>query len=190
MARDNAALLSRRGGLALSFKFTYLLQPLHRYTFQAPKIKAWVEQQCRGMGVLNLFADPIRLVDCVEITNDLDPSFITDSKMDALDCVNYVKSKNWHYPRVLLDPPYSYRKSMELYQGNLNSRFKQLLDVIPEVLKPDGWVITFGYQSSVMSKKRGFAIREICLISHGGAQHDTIVSVEERIKVTEKEIII
>jgi hypothetical protein len=55
-------------------------------------------------------------------------------------------------------------------------------------LLPDGWVITFGYHSSVMGKKRGFAILEICLILHGGAQQDTIVTVEERIKVTEQEI--
>ncbi len=88
---------------------------------------------------------------------------------------------------ILLDPPYSYRKSMELYNGNKNSRFKQLLDVIPDILTPHGWVITFGYHSRVMGEKRGFRVREICLISHGGAQHDTIASVEERVTVTEKE---
>ncbi len=172
----------------MSFKFTYLRQPLHRYTFQAPKVKAWVEQQCQGKGVLNLFAGPTRLSKhcCAEVTNDVDPSFVTDCKMDALDCARYLKIKGYQYSRVLLDPPYSYRKSMELYNGNLNSRFKQLLDVIPDILEPDGWVITFGYQSSVMSRKRGFAIREVCLISHGGAQHDTIATVEERIKVTEE----
>jgi hypothetical protein len=173
----------------LTITFTYLRQPLHRYTFQAPKIKAWVEAQCLSREVLNLFAGPTRLSGCHEITNDLDTSFATDFKMDALALAEYLVLKKILVSRVLLDPPYSYRKSMELYKGNLNSRFKQLLDVIPGLLMSDGWVITFGYHSNVMGKIRGFAIREICLISHGGAQHDTIATVEERIKVTEKEIV-
>jgi len=183
LARDNAALLAR----VQSFKFTYLQQPLNRYTFKAPKVKAWVEQQCQDKIILNLFAGPTRLDSCIEVSNDLNKDFKTHYHMDALELLRDISGED--YDVILLDPPYSYRKSMELYNGNLNSRFKQLLDLIPRVLAPDGWVITFGYQSSVMSRKRGFAIREICLISHGGAQHDTIATVEERIQVTEKEII-
>ncbi|MGD0072513.1 MAG: hypothetical protein ABSB71_13250 [Candidatus Bathyarchaeia archaeon] len=161
--------------------FIRLEQPLNKYTFKAPKIRKWVEEQCREKFTLNLFAGPTVLHGFPIITNDLNEAFPTSYHMDALDCVNMLKKEGVKVKRVLLDPPYSYRKSMELYQGKYNSRFKQLLDVLPEVLASDGWVITFGYQSSVMSRKRGFAIREICLISHGGAQHDTIATVEERI---------
>jgi hypothetical protein len=186
LARYNAAFLAR----AQNFKFTYLQQPLNRYTFKAPKVRAWVEQYCKGLVVLNLFAGPTRLAGCIEFSNDLDPSFATTFHLDALDCVNLLRcNRERKFDRIVIDPPYSYRKSMALYHGNKNSRFKKVLDLIPEILTPKGLVITFGYHSNVMSKKRGFAIREILLISHGGAQHDTIVSVEERIKVTEKEII-
>ena len=180
----------------MSFKFTYLRQPLNRYTFKAPKIKAWVEAQCIGKDVLNLFAGPTRLEGCFETTNDLDEAFSTDYKMDALGLAQILAAPHAgikKFDRVLLDPPYSYRKKMELfgksieYAGDQNSRFKKLLDVIPDLLAVDGWVITFGYYSRVMGAKRGFVIREVCLISHGGAQHDTIATVEERIKVTEKE---
>lgn len=162
--------------------FTYLQQPLNRYTFKAPKTKAWVEKQCQGKTVLNLFAGPTRLDRCIEVTNDLDTNFKTHLNMDALDCVKERIESHASYEVVLLDPPYSYRKSMEKYNGNLNSCFKQILDLLPEILTLNGWVITFGYHSRVMSGKRGFAVREICLISHGGAQHDTIATVEERIK--------
>jgi hypothetical protein len=169
----------------LSIKFIRLEQPLNKYTFKAPKIRAWIEEQCRGQFTLNLFAGPTSLNGFPIITNDLDEAFPTSYHMDAVDCLKMLIKEGVKVKRVLLDPPYSYRKSMELYKGNLNSRFKRLLDLIPEVLAIDGWVITFGYHSSVMSRKRGFAIREICLISHGGAQHDTIATVEERIKVLE-----
>jgi len=46
----------------LSIIFTYLRHPLNRYTFKAPKTRAWVEEQCKGKYVLNLFAGPSRLM--------------------------------------------------------------------------------------------------------------------------------
>jgi hypothetical protein len=171
----------------LSVTFTYLRQPLNRYTFKAPKTEAWVEEQCKGKYVLNLFAGPTRLIGCIEVTNDIDDIPRTLFRMDALDCAKYLRERGELFDVIVLDPPYSYRKSMELYNGHKNSRFKQLLDVLPDILTPLGCVITFGYHSRVMSASRGFRIREICLISHGGAQHDTIASVEERIQVTKGE---
>lgn len=172
--------------------FTYLKQPLRRYTFEAPKIRAWVEEKCRDKTVLNLFAGPTRLSDCTEISNDLDnftkpekgetpKPIITTYHMDALDCVKMLVAQGLKVQRVVIDPPYSYRKSMEMYNGNRNSRFKQICDVIPDLLTSDGLVITFGYHSRVMSGKRGFQTREICLISHGGAQRDTFVAVEGKL---------
>lgn len=166
-------------------KFSRICQPLNKMTFKAPKTRAWVEEQCKGKSVLNVFAGETRLRDCMEITNDLSKDVNVLYHMDALEFVKYIayndKPFMGKFDVVLLDPPYSFRKSMELYNGNKASRFKQVLDVIPDLLKPDGIVITFGYHSSVMSAKRGFKIKEILLISHGGAQHDTIVSVEGRI---------
>ena len=172
----------------MSITFTYLRQPLNRYTFKAPKTKAWVEEHCKGKYVLNLFAGPTRLNGCIEVANDIDPTCrVLYFQMDALDCAKHLRERGELFDVILLDPPYSYRKSMELYNGHKNSRFKQLLDVLPDILTPLGWVITFGYHSRVMGASRGFRIREICLISHGGAQHDTIASVEERIQVTKGE---
>ena len=58
----------------MSITFTYLRQPLNRYTFKAPKTRAWVEEQCKGKCVLNLFAGPTRLNGCMEVANDIDPN--------------------------------------------------------------------------------------------------------------------
>ena len=172
----------------MSTTFTYLRQPLNRYTFKAPKTRAWVEERCKSKYVLNLFAGPTRLNGCIEVANDIDPNVpCTLFQMDALDCAKHLRERGELFDVILLDPPYSYRKSMELYNGHKNSRFKQLLDVLPDILTPLGWVITFGYHSRVMGASRCFRIREICLISHGGAQHDTIATVEERIQVTKGE---
>ncbi len=168
--------------LEQQIKFTYLKQPLNKYTFKAPKTKAWVEQHCEGKFVLNLFGGPTRLQGCFETSNDLNTELKTTYHQDALELIQGLAVGAEKFDVVVLDPPYAYRKSMECYKGNqIASRFKQLLDVVPKVLKANGEVITFGYHSSAMSGKRGFRIAEICLISHGGAQHDTIATVEKRI---------
>lgn len=44
-----------------------------------------------------------------------------------------------------------------------------------------GRIITLGYNSIVMGKKRGFIQEKICLICHGGSHHDTICVIEKDI---------
>lgn len=157
-------------------QFEHIRCPLHRYTFSVRPIRQWVERHCEGK-VLNLFAGQTLLaVD--ELRNDLDPDMPADFHLDALAFV-----RGWRGDRfntILLDPPYAFRKSMELYRGHVCSPFRQLKDEIPHILAPNGLVITFGYHSVVMGTQRGFITERIALFSHGGAIHDTIAVLERR----------
>jgi len=155
--------------------FEYIKCPLHRYTFTIKPIKEWVEKNCEGK-TLNLFAGKTKL-NIDEIRNDLDTEALADYNLDAVEFLKNWKGKN--FDTILLDPPYAYRKSMEMYKGIKCSRFKQLKDEIPHLLNIGGKVITFGYHSNSMGNKRGFFIDKICLLSHGGAIHDTIVTIEK-----------
>lgn len=147
---------------------------LRRYTFQSPKIKSWVESKCYGT-VLNLFAGETYLsVD--EVRNDVDTERKADFHKDALDFV--LEYEGTAFDVVVLDPPYSYRKSMEMYNGKLNSRFKLIADNLPNIIKPTASVISFGYHSTFLGKKRGYKLDELCVFAHGGAQHCTIGIVE------------
>ena len=161
-------------------KFEYICCPLHKYTFSITPIRLWVEKECEGK-VLNLFSGKTKL-NIDEIRNDIDESMPADFHLDALDAIQLMKTRKYKFNTIILDPPYSYRKSMEKYNGKIMSPFRQLKDLIPDILKPFGKVITFGYHSNVMGKNRGFIIEKICLFSHGGAIHDTIASVERKIK--------
>jgi 23S rRNA G2069 N7-methylase RlmK/C1962 C5-methylase RlmI len=67
--------------------------------------------------VLNLFAGLTRLMGCIEVTNDIDDVSGTIFQIDALDCAKYLREKGELSDVILLDPPYSYRKSMELYNS-------------------------------------------------------------------------
>ena len=155
-------------------KFDYIKCPLNRWTFSIRPIREWVEKVCEGK-VLNLFAGRT-LLNVNEIRNDLDPEALADFQKDALQFV-----KEWNggkFDTILLDPPYAYRKSMEMYKGIKASPFRQLKDEMPRILNPGGLIITFGYHSNTMGKNRGFEVERIGLFSHGGAIHDTIASVE------------
>ncbi len=158
--------------------FNHYQCPLHRYTFRTEIMRKWTEKYCEGI-TLNLFAGKT-ILNISEIRNDIDIEAIADFHQDALEFVKGYKSK---VNTVLLDPPYSYRKSMEMYKGNVASPFRQLKDEIYSVLSPNGIVITFGYHSVVMGKERGFKVERIALFSHGGAIHDTIATVERKQKL-------
>ena len=149
---------------------------LRRYTFESPKIKEWVESRSHGK-VLNLFAGKV-LLNLDELRNDIDPEMKVDYNMDALEFVKIWDT--FEFDTIILDPPYSYRKSMEMYNGHLNSKFKLIADEIPRILKKDGVVISFGYHSTFMGKVRDFKLKELCVFAHGGAQHCTIGIVEGR----------
>lgn len=149
---------------------------LRRYTFESPKIKKWIESNSSGK-VLNLFAGKTKL-DLDEIRNDIDHEAVADYNEEALDFV-----LNWRgckFDTIILDPPYSYRKSMEMYKGNLNSRFKLIADNLDRILKKNGKIISFGYHSTFMGKKRNYYLDRMCIFAHGGAQHCTIAIIEKR----------
>lgn len=150
----------------------------HSHTFKCKPMREFVEEWSHGF-VLNLFAGPTKL-NLNEIRNDQDITIEADYHMEALDFVKSWKGKKFDI--IILDPPYSYRKSMEYYNGIRNSRFKKVKDAIPRILYNYGKVITFGYHSVSMGKTRGFEPIYVAVFSHGGAVHDTIATVEMRIK--------
>jgi hypothetical protein len=151
-------------------KLTFIPTNLRRYTFESPKVKRWVEARCLGK-TLNLFAGRTAL-DIDEYRVDIDPAMVADVYMDAYDFVAKCKGR---YDTVLLDPPYSYRKSMEMYDGGYTSRFRLIAD---ELVRITNRVVSFGYHSTFMGKKRGYVLDELCIFGHGGAQHCTIAIVE------------
>lgn len=154
---------------------TYIPTNLRRYTFENKKIKAWVESKCVGK-VLNLFAGKNKLnVD--EHRVDIDTNAVADTYCDAYE---YISKCQYKYDTVVLDPPYAYRKAMEMYNGNYTSKFKLIADELSRLTVPR--VISFGYHSTFMGKVRGYELAEMCVFGHGGSQHCTIAIVEDLLK--------
>lgn len=71
---------------------------------------------------------------------------------------------------------------MEVTQETTQASWRaKHLDQIQRILKPQGIVVCFGWNSNGVGKKRGFEMEEVLLVPHGGSKHDTIVTVERKI---------
>ena len=88
---------------------------------------------------------------------------------------------------VIFDPPYSPRQIKECYDGigkkmrqmdAFRTHWKPERDVINELLVPGGYVLSLGWNSIGMGKKRDYTIKELLLVCHGPGHNDTICMAE------------
>lgn len=164
-------------------EFTYLTQPPKRYTFQHPKLKEWVESQCKGK-VLNLFAGITKLnVD--EVRVDIDKNVPADYYMEAEDFVDMAIKEGMKFNTIVLDPPYNLRKAREKYGGRYIGLFTKIKNKLPLILAKDGVIIHFGYDTVGMSKSRGFEKIGVCVVCHNGDHNDTLCLVERSLNPTQ-----
>ena len=110
----------------------------------------------------------------------LDP-FPFEYKEDATEMLKELKDESYEY--AVFDPPYSPRQLKECYKGKgeydtKSSTWSKWKDLLSKKIKPGGKVISFGWSSNGMGIKRGFEIKKILLVAHGGMHNDTICVVE------------
>jgi len=130
------------------------------------------------------FANTSRIA---SITNDLNPDYNCDFQMDAVDFLKRIDSNSIDF--VLYDPPYSLRQVSECYKSvgipvtmeSTQSSFRtKHINQISRIVKPNGFVMCFGWNSSGVRIKRGFELLEVLLVPHGGSHNDTICTVERK----------
>ena len=152
-------------------------------TFSIKPIRELIERYLSGT-IIDPFANQNKLA---TITNDLDPQYDTDYHMDATEFLKMLDNNSADV--VLWDPPYSPRQIMECYkkfnmtvnmQTTQASYWSKQKEQIARIIKPNGIVITCGWNSGGIGKKYGFEIIEILLVAHGGWHNDTIVTVERK----------
>ena len=152
-------------------------------TFSIKPIRELIERYLSGT-IIDPFANQNKLA---TITNDLDPQYDTDYHMDATEFLKMLDNNSADV--VLWDPPYSPRQIMECYkkfnmtvnmQTTQASYWSKQKEQIARIVKPNGIVITCGWNSGGIGKKYGFKIIEILLVAHGGWHNDTICTVERK----------
>jgi len=167
----------KKNKLEEEIEFSYLAQPPKKWTFEQPKLRKWIEEHCQGK-VLNLFAGKTKL-NVNEFRVDSSDEFKPDWLGNAMD---FIKTTEMKFDTIILDPPYSLRKSYEKYQGHyIGSKWTQVKRELKRVCNLKCKVISLGYNSQGMSKINGFKKVAILLICHNGDHNDTIVTMEEMI---------
>lgn len=158
----------------------------NKNTFDIKPIKELIYKYYKDKYLsIDPFANKNRIA---KFTNDLDPEMNCDYNMDAIDFLNMFEDKTVDF--ILYDPPFSPRQLSECYkklgksvnfETTQSSFWGNLKKEIARVIKPNGIVITFGWNSNGIGKTKGFEIVEILLVAHGGNHNDTICVVERKI---------
>jgi hypothetical protein len=158
-------------------------------TFSVPPIGAFVQKY---LAQSTTSVDPFaRNKRWATWTNDLNPNTAADFHQDATEFMGTLADAEIVADLILIDPPYSPRQVKECYDG-IGIKMQQkdallgwsrglLREQINRVLSPHGVVLWFGWNTTGMGKKYGFAPFEILLVCHGGNHNDTICMAERRL---------
>lgn len=158
-------------------------------TFSIRPIGEFVQ---RYLAEAKVSVDPFaRNRDWATHTNDIDRNTSAHAHMDAEDFLIYMADKGVAADLVLFDPPYSPRQISEHYKAagravttedTQNGRlYRRVRDAIDRIIRPDGIVLSFGWQSMGMGLTRGYLPLEILLVPHGGGHNDTICFAERKV---------
>jgi len=163
----------------MSPEFEYIEAPPTKWTFQPDCVRKYVQNQLDGR-VLNLFAGETKLRHNGEIVrNDLDEERDADTHIDATQARKHFEDAS--FDTVILDPPYNVRKAREKYEGEYMGAFKRVKNQVQHLVKPGGKTLCWGYDSTGMSKRRGFEKEAVALLNHKGDHNDTICVVERKV---------
>jgi hypothetical protein len=154
-------------------------------TFEIKPIKEFIHfYNSSNLESADPFANRNRIAKYV---NDLDPEMETEFNMDAIDFLKTFEDESLDL--VFFDPPYSPRQVSECYkklgktvnmQTTQASFWSNMKIEIARILKPNGMVLCFGWNSQGIGKTRGFIMEEILLVAHGGQHNDTICTAERK----------
>ena len=168
-------------------KFTRIWEMPNKNTFDIRCINKFVHSYADQAAVsIDPFANKNKIA---KITNDLDPDFSCDYNLDAFDFLKTFENES--VDLVLFDPPFSPRQISECYkkfgrtvnmQTTQSSFWSKLKDEIARIVKIDGTVLCFGWNTNGVGKTRGFELIEIMTVAHGGNHNDTLCTAERKIK--------
>lgn len=158
----------------------------NKWTFRIKPIQELLERYNVGEGWIDPFAGMASPAEHI-YTNDKNPKCDAKWHLDAEFFLKMWDPVDCQFKGCLLDPPYSWRQLFETYHlpaKELRGKKIPLTiinDLVKDRIEGNGYVITFGWNSNGLGAKRGFVIREILLVAHGGQHNDTIVTVEQKV---------
>jgi len=158
----------------------------NKNTFDIKPVRFFVNNYTRqGTTIVDPFANKSKIG---TITNDLDDDYDTDYNMDALEFLKILDGNIADC--ILFDPPYSKRQLVEVYkkmdlsvtrETTQSDYWTYIKKEFNRILKPGGFILSFGWNSNGLGLSNMCEIIEIMLVAHGGSKNDTICMCEQKI---------
>lgn len=158
-------------------------------TFSVKPIGDFVKRYLEGT---KYSVDPFARNNCwTTHRNDLNPNTLAQWHMEAEQFLIEMQREGTKFDVGIFDPPYSPRQLVECY-GNIGKKattkdtqialmFKNVRNALDKVMVSNGIVLSFGWNSVGMGKKRNYELIEILLVCHGGGHSDTICIAEKKL---------
>ena len=154
-------------------------------TFTIPPIADFVSRWLHGISV-DPFARNSKLA---TYTNDLNPEIEAQYNLPANEFLNQLVNDGVVADVIIFDPPYSSQQAKEVYSGigkeflsndNINViRWTREKEAAMRLCKIGTIVLSFGWNTTGMGRRRGFTIEEVLIVNHAGAHNDTICMAEK-----------
>jgi len=151
---------------------------LGRWTFEYTPAREFVESRLKGR-VLNACAGKTLLEHDGEIVrNDLNPDRDADLHVDVCEIADHFVPGE--FDTVVFDPPFDDHQAEDKYDGLRADGVLEAFGEFAKLVRPNGRVITFGWNSWGMSSIDAFEREETILLQRGPCLRDVIVTVDRR----------
>lgn len=169
-------------------KMSYAWSMPDKQTFRMKPIKIFIQKEMLNHlheNILVPFAGWFRFngkgITYIDILKDLPKPYILGDCMDIM--WNFIK-KGRKFSLIISDPPYSMYQAVRTY-GNLRMQdITRVRNLYSQLLSDNGVVISCGYNSTGMSKKRGFKKTKLLVVNCGGSHNDFLILKEKKIQTT------
>lgn len=156
-------------------KWTFQIKPIFEYLTEKIKQHKKVLIPFCGFTRFHEF----NYIDYIDINENLPQPYILGNNTDIIE---KMIQENKKYDLVILDPPYSSFQSILLYNGKKQQEITICRNLINKILTDNCEVISFGYNSTGMSKKRNFEKTDLHIFNLGGSHNDILMLTEIRRK--------
>lgn len=153
----------------------------NKWTFEIKPVKEYLQATTLFGYTLFPFAGKTRILDSpthlhIDINPDMNPDILGDSR----DVLKTFVEDYRRFNTIVLDPPFSFFQAVRTYGNKKMSDISYIKDLCNQLLLPRGKVISFGFNSTGMGKKRGYIKQELHIFNHGGNHNDMMMLVERK----------
>lgn len=167
--------------------FSYWTIQPNRWTFQSPKVRAWVEHHLQGR-VLNACCGITHLEYSDELVrNDLQRRITHNGTVYETDADTHVDvhTLTSEYPAesfdtIVYDPPFSTNQSQTAYNLQTGIDPTTVAAELHALLKPGGRLIACGFNTRPLADEYRYDIERVALWNLLGRQHDWLGTVLQK----------